>query len=348
MSPRGTVTNLALRSEAILTSPWVGTNVTAPSSGTFSNGVPKQTLTDNGTPGLHYVAQTDSSRIGGVFIISCFAKKVAGSGIIALQYGAGITYFNLNTGAWGTTNTAALTSSIEDFGGGLYRISIRSLCTGANPVIDILLCSADASPNYTGPSQQVDVGGVMMEAPAPGQTTPSPYVASGATAGVGRREYRQNLLRYSDDLTQWLVQNGTASVTAGTITGGSSNLLLRQLAPTGFGTLPGVVFRYELDVMADAACTVPITLADATDGTPTLQSNLPVTTSWVRWSLSMTTASPNAGAIGVYVGDGATWPAGRVVSVRRVSLVQATSAPDFIGTNGASANSSGAPRSKSA
>ena len=194
------------------------------------------------------------------------------------------------------------------------------------------------------------VAGAQLEEVYPGQTTPSPLVVTGAAplASYGPREWRQNHLPYSDDLTKWAVQLGSATISAGTISGATSNLLLRQFTVNGTGATPGVVFRYEVELSADAPCTVPIMIADATDGTPTVQSSIPVTTSWVRWSVSMTTASPGVGLIGVYVGDGATFPTGRTVYVRRASLTQATSSSDFIPTNGAPANSSGAPRSKAA
>jgi hypothetical protein len=357
MLARGAVRNYVQDSNQVASSAnWVnvGLGTTTVYGGSLPAGFTSATLLANdGSTGSHQTRANGglvaAIPIGRKVFVQAIVKRVSGNDWVALGGNAGgaAKYLRFSTGALGVGGGNAIDSGIDDLGGGWFRLWF-SYITTTTPWPSIYMSDADGSVSYThaANADQVACAGVQLEEAMPGQTSPSPFVITGVAplSVYGLRDRRQNHLAYSDDLTKWLVQNGSASISAGVISGATANLLLRQLAPVGVGTLVGSVFRYELDVMADAACTVPITLADASDGTPTLQSNLPITTSWVRWSLSMTTASPNAGAIGVYIGDGATFPTGRTVYVRRASLTQSTSSSEFVATNGASANSSGAPR----
>jgi hypothetical protein len=72
---------------------------------------------------------------------------------------------------------------------------------------------------YTGGANIVAHGGWLLEEAAPGQTTPSPYVPTGAAplSVYGRREYRQNLALWSEDQSNavWLKQSATALANQG-------------------------------------------------------------------------------------------------------------------------------------
>jgi hypothetical protein len=349
MIGRGVVKNAVGQSENLTGSLWSATSgVTSAYAGAKPTGVGAMTtLTENGT-GLPFFTQSLPYFVRGPVIVSGYATSVAGSGwmAVSLDGGANLGWFNIGGGVAGAPGGRASVQVEATNVSGVYRWSYYT----TNPnllTLRLYVVNGNAVVTHT-LGDAIAIGGVQIEECYPSQATPSPYVPTGAAplSVYGSREWRQNHLAYSDNLTKWPYQNGTATITPTTISGASADFLLRQLAPNGVGTLLGSVFRYELDIMADAPCTVPVLIADAGDGTPTVQSNLPVTTSWTRWAVSMTVASPGAGVIGVYLGNGSTFPTGRTIYIRRASLTQGTSSPDFIPTNGASANSSGAPRSK--
>jgi hypothetical protein len=204
---RGIVRNVIAQSERLDLSPWTLSHAT-PSAygGPLPTGVTSmRVLSDDAVAGLHYAYQGNLIAVGQQYIVSAHVAKVVGAGFVALQVGAGLVYFNVTTGQVGTINAAALSYGIDPTNvAGIYRCYVRAIATAANQYADVLVCNGDNGASYAGPSQQVAVGGVQVEIPVPGQTTPSPYVPTGATplSVYGKRETRQNGFTNSEDFSK--------------------------------------------------------------------------------------------------------------------------------------------------
>ena len=357
MSPRGTATNLALQTDDVTVAPWtVDTVTTAAYAGPFPTGVASmRVITDTAAVSAHRVYQARSGIIplGTRCIGSFHLARTAGTGRIICALNGASIYLDVDpaTGAFGALATAIgsgglISRGVQDLGGGLYR-GFGEFYAGALDAYLQAYMNNGASVTYGngGSPTSIAVGGFMIEIAAPGQTTPSPYAPSGATAGVGPRDGRQNWFACSDNLTKWAAV-GSPTVAAGTVTAASAAAYIRQTAPTGIGASAGAPFTAQFEMMADAPCNCTTVLADITDGTPTVSVVRALTTTWQKFTMSMVTASPGAGSIGLFVGDGISgFPAGRTISVRRVQLEQSNTAGGFIATTTAPANANGAPRS---
>jgi hypothetical protein len=356
---RGLVTNKFLQSSAMTASPWAAPQNLTPTAGQADPfGGTEATLwteTVDGGATSHLMQQVpQSTPIGTWLIASVYFKTGVRTCIgIAPNGGGNSACFNPTTGVVTGTNGSLLVQGI--FGGvevcredPTYSRAWLLYRTTNTSEVRFYVANVGTSLTYQGNgSAALTTYGAMVEVAQPSQTTPSLYVASGATAGTGKRDYRQNWLAYSDNLTKWGVQIGSATITAGNISAASgANFLLRQTGPLGVGANSGVQFTFEIDLMADVACNLTITMADATDGSPTTNVVCALTTSWQRFKVTQSTTSPGAGSIGCYLGDGsAGFPVGRVISARRAQLSQSSTVQSFISTNGAPANSNGAPRS---
>lgn len=306
------------------------------------------TLTDAGAGSVTHFAYMVPILLAALFgrkvILRATMQLLVGFPQIAFYSNGGGTFtiFDLSTGTVGATAGGAMDPGIRPLGGGWYDCWYTITATS---YIAYLILNA-ANP-YVANGTSIAVAALDIEIPVDGQTTPNKHIEVGSAplAVYGLRDERQNLLPYSDDLTHWPVQSGAPTVTPGTITSATANTLIRQMAPQGVGNTAGVKFAYQIELKANAPCTCPITLADATDGTPTATSNCPLTTAWQQFMITITTTTPGVGLIGCYIGDGINFPTGVTVYARHAQLSQCPDASEFIATAGAIENPSGAPRS---
>jgi hypothetical protein len=241
MIGRGVVRNFAPSSDDLSAASWAksGLGTPVPYVGAFATGVGASLITDTAANAAHQAAIVATGAPAPVFagahVVSGYAKKVAGNDWITIRefYGAGDAgyqvSFNLATGSLGSillVGSTKITPYIEPTANGSYRCSVyvtrgSNAITGGDAVI-VYMSNADLGLTYAGGANQVAIGGFQIEPCAPGQTTPSPYVATGAAplSVYGAREWRQNFTRYSEDQTvaaHWSVSN-SAPTLDGTLT----------------------------------------------------------------------------------------------------------------------------------
>lgn len=222
MIGRGIVRNFVAQSKALTTAPWVPSGgVFTAFGGTKPSGVGGMTTITDNASGLANIYQAPSSAFPtsgrGLVILSAFVTKVSGSGWLAMSVDGGnnVAWFNVGTGAVGNLGGGNPTTALEATDvAGVYRLTYalplgtftgmgypRFYNVNGNGVVTHTLGDA------------VAVGGVMVEMAVPGQTTPSPYVATGAAplSVFGLREWRQNLLVQCNrpDLSPWFAATAT-------------------------------------------------------------------------------------------------------------------------------------------
>lgn len=171
--------NLLLQSETLATT-WVKTNLTAPSSNDTDvspdGQISAETLTDDGTNGAHYLSQgvTVSSAAHDVtFSVSLKASSLSWAWI-QLTESTGpsdvYSYFNLSTGALGSSATGASWSNLRRHvvsqGNGWYRVTITARKTNAATSLSCLIGTAigDASGTYAGSGQSIAAWGASCAA----------------------------------------------------------------------------------------------------------------------------------------------------------------------------------------
>lgn len=156
--------NLLLRSDVISNASWTKTRSSASGSDTAPDGtaLAERIIEDATASNTHFVQQavTVSSAVGDY----CFAvaAKAGTRTFLALQMeeftgGTVVTsYFNLTTGASGTTSTGANWSNLRtfsvDLGGGWFYLAIVARKTNASTSLTqrIFIASADGTASYTG------------------------------------------------------------------------------------------------------------------------------------------------------------------------------------------------------
>jgi hypothetical protein len=360
------VTNLALQSESFA-SPWVPANVTIPA---YVGAMPTMAraptsgvvVSDDNNYGTHGVFLPPAGVVWGRLIFSIFAKAVAGSGWFSPSgiRAGGYSYFDLVNGALGTVPTSLLTPYMEAAGNGWYRLALATTDAVVQTGLQQSLVLGNGGGAYQGVSgQRIALAGAMLEVAQPGQTTPSPYVVSGATAGVGRRETRQNYYRFSDDLTKSEHIKNTGIV----IVSGSLDVPAPSDVPTAAVQKwtydgSGVAGDYRLYSNAGAIELlyrkgVPYAWAmwmRVASGTLPLRVQLcinvqaiTVTSTWQRFLILAT----GNGSLGIQptVFSAAANNAAFTLYTAGAQLVQGNNMPDYIATLGAPANANGAPRS---
>jgi hypothetical protein len=116
-------------------------NTTAP-DGTLT----ADTLTGDGTSGVHYLAQTVSATSGVAYTQSVFAKKgtnnflqIIGTTTNSIYDSDSWANFDLDNGIVGNVGSSA-TATITDFGNGWYRCTMTATATATASGNGFLLC----------------------------------------------------------------------------------------------------------------------------------------------------------------------------------------------------------------
>lgn len=354
MSPRGTVTNIALQSESLITSPWsLAGGASSAYGGSLPAGVGAMTtITENNT-GLPTLSQGVASLPafqGKTVIVSGYAIKVAGSGWLALSIdaGANLGWVNVGGGASGSPGGGAVVQVEQTNVANVYRwwYTVATSAISSIGTLRFYVVNGNGLVTHT-LADAIAIGGVQIELAAPGQTTPSPYAPSGATAGVGRREFRQNLVPWSDDLTKsaWFLNLATVSdFRSLVLTNVNASVGYVQLTS---GQVPGVTYAFAV-TLAVASGTKQLRLSRTNNlGWAGIASSgiITVTTTPTRYVLLYTPAAGDTQSA-CFIGGTLTYaPDAGTILVSNVQVAQANAMPDFIGTRGAPANANGAPRS---
>jgi hypothetical protein len=244
-------TNLILQSNSFDTT-WVNTNSTDTGGQADKDGGTTAWLLESTTAaGEAYLRQTISA--SGLSTFSIYAKAgtadFLGVYINATTGTDPYVYFNLSTGAVGTTATTA-TPSIVSVGSGWYRCSVAYNATIAN--IDVYVTTADGSflsttgDNIVIQASQLESGDIATDYIA----TTSAAVSVGPVANLPRLDYsggatcpklllepqRTNVLQYSEQLNNvaWSKLNVTVSANQAAAPDGTTSADL--VYPTTSGT----------------------------------------------------------------------------------------------------------------
>lgn len=260
---RGAVQNFCAQSAAPTTAPWVATNF-SPDVGATVNGIAIPGLNE-GTTGVvyHNVLQTQVALVpGSAYFLSCYVAAGTRSWIelVANAVALGV-YLNASTGAFGT-NAGMLDYGTESVSGG-YRVWCKFTASTTTGSVGAYITTGNGAGPYAGAGGiAMSVGAWQLEEAKPGQTTPSPYVATGAAplSVWGYRETRQNLLRQSSNLgAVWTFSLATAALdtttapdgtlTADTITTTAVSATgAIQAVPTRSLLLPNTTYTYQHSV----------------------------------------------------------------------------------------------------
>ena len=389
MIGRGCARNLLAQSGHVDTAPWANsaTITTSAYGGTFPDGVGAAvTLTGTAAVSTHFVTQPVSGApTSGSLIVSGYATKVSGNGWVLLFPGAGsFAYFNLNTGAVGNVS-AGVTASCEDKGGGVYRVSMLIPAGALAGLFYAMLAQSNGVISYNATGDAVALSGCMVEPAYPGQTTPSPYVATGAAplSVYGARETRQNLAQSSEDQSTALWISGSVSRLAnqGAASVGQYTKITDDATTNRhyFVASPNSMFGGVMPVPVGAKATLVARIKAGTKGWAWLTTNQDACKAWVNlstgavgstvactvrppiqtapgeWLIAMTytqaLVGPSASfmSINIATADAQQSYAGDglgTIYTAGVQLVGADCLPDYIKTTTAPANASGAPRSQ--
>lgn len=371
MSPRGTVVNGLLQTGALGGAPWSQSNLPTitggqldPFGGTGASLLVESTdgaATAHETeqvPGaafngqvciasayfklgtrLFFAIAPNSGGNGAVFDPSTFAAVGSNGSIAGQGIGVGVEPCRENP-AWGYRAWVKFRHTV---GGGLRFYPCGN---GAPPL------------TYQGNgSGALTLYGPMIEIAQPGQDTPSPYVASGATAGVGRRECRQNLILWSEDFTKAAWTNVSTTVTPGQVDplGGVS---ATKLAMTAAGVIyqtfavgtPGLVvggtYTEQVWLWTDGGGKATIGLRMAGSGGTLVQQAVTLTNVPKLYSITapLTGTGSTIFSIENRAGLGGDGIAGYCYAWRPAAA-QTNGPFDYIRTTSAPANANGAPRS---
>jgi hypothetical protein len=376
MIGRGAVRNMLARSGRPDLAPWSASGQGAPVlyPGALPAGVDSAAIiTDDGAVGAnHYGYQQLAVGLlkGKRYIFSAYALRVAGNNWFALGANGGATglYANLATGAvGGGGGGVAADKAIEANAlAGWYRIAYAFTADGSTSAIPYYLANADGGATYNGGSgaNQVAVGGLMLEEAYPGQTTPSPYVPTGAAplSAVGTREWRQNMLKWSKDLSNavWQKTAGvvctapSADVSPPTDAPGS---IVSKVVYDGSGTVGN--FRVYQQAFFNASGTgetgktyshwIWMRVASGTKRVRIMDNfnftTCDLTSTWQRFKVTSTWPNSSTGTYAYIFSDSAD-NAAFTLYVASPGWAQSNVATDPIETTSAPANSSGAPRSQ--
>lgn len=390
MAPRGTVTNQNSQTERL--DLWGLLN--APTPTLYNGALPAElagkattayVITDDSTASTgHGISQGPiiTPTIGKFYIASAYFHAVAGAGWAARfdNNSASGRYVNLATGAVGSGGGGTGFFQASDAGGGWYRLSYLYQCTqAANSFYSrIYLAAGDGAAVYTGTggANQIAVCGVMHEEAVPGQLTPSPYVASGASAGVGPRDFGENFIKRSESVSAspWSVteltptagqpdpNGGTAAVTfletANTnahVNQQNTGIVLAAGASHTFATVVKdagrryVVLRVGTSVGFE--CTFDLTLGSVTNQSSAVGKIIAIGSgyylAWITFTANATTTAATVQVAGSVAGGAYASYAGDVTkgfTQYRSWLAQANQLPDYRKNTSGICVPSGAPR----
>jgi hypothetical protein len=361
MAPRGTVTNQLLQTDGLILSPWAFTNLPSntPNQADPLGGARATAFTESVDAGTSHITYGTalSTALNQRIIVSVYFKAGARS-CFALAPGAATCYVNFDSVALtaGTVSGPVLGYGIEQVQGAPGWVRAWVVCNVAFAEMRYYVTSTSAGLNYTGTGAvAATFFGAMVEIAVPGQTTPSPYVASGATSGVGPRDTRQNLLRGSDSpsFTYYSPSTGDSIATGITDPDGGSTAIAytygtatasyAYLSQTVAGLDASKVWTLSMWLRV-ASGTKALSLCLSNLTIATVYKAITVTTKWQRFSFTLTEKQLAATASGLGVGlAGAT--AGDVFQMCRLQLEQANAPGPYVKTTSAPYNPNGAPRS---
>lgn len=361
MTTRGLTTNLFTQSDAMSAVPWTLQNLTPTGGQADPLGGTRATLwteSVDGAPAAHLASELPPTNfiVGERYIVSNYVKAGArGVLLLAPDVGSITVWYDLTTLA--ITGGAALSPGIEAVEGhpGWFRcwVSYTHAIAGAEPRFYVTSAAAVVSYQGNG-SAAMTTFGAMIEKAEPGQTTPSPYASSGATAGTGPRDYRQNLMWWCEDFSKsvWIAQAGTIvspASYAGPLVGMTANQIDLTAATPATGVyfttgnpgvtpqLPGKVNTKAVWLRGDVGGEV-VEILDPNLSVISLLCTL--TTAWRQfWFHEVATAS--LGYCGIWIRKSA----GAKVYASGAQIAQTDTLPDYRKTNSAPFNPSGAPRS---
>lgn len=178
-------------------------------------------LVEDGTNNQHYVLQniTNPGTFSAATTLSVFLKSGTQSWAI-LQIldntsgGYGIAWFNLGTGAVGTTGATvgSVSTAVTSLGSGWYRCEVtwtNAIASGHNASVRIYSATADNVSTYTGTNgnSAIEINGAQFER----RGSSTSYLATGITAP-------ENLCYYPEEFDNawWVGTNATVTANAGT------------------------------------------------------------------------------------------------------------------------------------
>lgn len=175
----GQRTNLILQSQTFDHSSWTKAGVTitanaasAPDGATTADKIVESTATSGRSA-------YQSFSITGNHACSVYAKSAGDSRWLRFQAGSSDSYFNPDTGAWGTVGAGTSEHAVEDVGDGWYRASLLYDGTAATDFFALGLAEADGTSSYAGDgSSGIYVWQAQLEA---GAATSSPIPTTIAT-----------------------------------------------------------------------------------------------------------------------------------------------------------------------
>lgn len=354
---RGLATNLALQSQGMITG-WTTNRYLAGTTGQSDplGGTNATLWTEqgDGASAGHYTSATVTGlpAANTKVLVSWYVKpSTRNYAAFWAQSGAIIVGFDLVNLTSNNTAGSPLAVSVESVGGGWVRCSVLYLSAGSSDTFRFYAATSISSIQYTGSAgtNAQTTFGAMVEAPTWTQTTPSPYVVTGAAVASGPREWRQNLALQSAALasTPWNALNCTATNNAAADPAGGNNATSVRITNNAGSNLQtvafikGITYTFSAWIKRNALTNQNFQLRINDSSTTTLSGSRTATADWQRFSLTVTAAATGSGDVGfadlvLGLPNLLVWGA---------QLEQANRAGDYIGTTTAPANASGAPRS---
>jgi hypothetical protein len=159
-------TNLALRSEQFDNAYWTKSNSTISANSIISpSGIQNaDKLIENNGTGAKWVFFTPTVTTGSTYTYSIYAKKAERNFVYinAFSGTAKITWFNLNTGTVGTSQSGI--ASIQNVGNGWYKCSLTITIVAGTQFYLVGVSNADSVADYTGNGTSgIHIWGAQLE-----------------------------------------------------------------------------------------------------------------------------------------------------------------------------------------